>query len=98
MMFTVIYGLYILSAPKATRKRDRLPGALLAASALVGVSAVFSRMISESAKYAMVYGSLASVIILMTWIYMCCVIIVTGNVFNISLIRAKEKNGFSKTN
>ncbi|MDR1330335.1 MAG: YihY/virulence factor BrkB family protein [Oscillospiraceae bacterium] len=88
IMFTIIYGIYKITAPKAagnSRRTRRLPGALAASALIVAVSAAFSRMISASAKYAIVYGSLASVIILMTWMYTCAVILITGNVFNVAI-------------
>jgi YihY family inner membrane protein len=86
-MFAVILGIYLASAPKAAKKTRRLPGASIAAALLVLVSVVFSHLISASTKYAVVYGSLASIIILMTWLYTCGIILIMGNVFNICLAR-----------
>lgn len=83
LMFGVIYALYLISAPRSTRRVQRLPGALISSVALVGVSIVFSRMISESVKYTIVYGTLASFIILLVWLYICSMILILGNVFNI---------------
>ena len=85
LLFGIIYAIYLVSAPKETKRTHRLPGALVASVLLVAVSIIFSRMISESVKYAIVYGSLASFIIMMVWIYMCGVILIMGNVVNISL-------------
>ena len=85
LLFFVIYSVYFISAPKETKRTHRLPGALLAAVFLVVVSMVFSKMVSESLKYAIVYGSLASFIIMMVWLYACGIILIMGNVFNISL-------------
>ena len=83
LLFGVIYALYIISAPKATKRVHRLPGALISSVLLVGVSMVFSKMISASVKYTVVYGTLASFIILLVWLYMCSTILIMGNVFNI---------------
>ncbi|MDR2420746.1 MAG: YihY/virulence factor BrkB family protein [Oscillospiraceae bacterium] len=88
IMFAMIYAIYKVTAPKAARgepRTRRLPGALAAAALVVAVSAAFSRMISASAKYALVYGSLASVIIMMIWMYACAIILIMGNVFNVAL-------------
>ena len=63
LLFGVIYGLYIISAPKEMKKTHRLPGALAASVVLVVASMVYSRLISVSIRYALVYGSLASFII-----------------------------------
>jgi len=85
LLFGIIYGIYIISAPKETKRTHRLPGALVASIVLVVASVIYSRLISASIKYAILYGSLASFIILMIWLYTCAIILIMGNVFNISL-------------
>ena len=90
LLFLVIYVIYLMSAPKETKRTHRLPGAISAAVVLVAASLIYSRMITASIKYAVLYGSLASFIILMIWLYTCGIILVMGNVFNISLRRVKE--------
>jgi membrane protein len=82
LMLAIIYLIYKVSAPKENKKLRRLPGALIASVLLVTVSAVFSRLIGSAANYPIVYGSLASFIILMLWIYICSIILIMGNVFN----------------
>lgn len=90
LLFCVIYGMYLISAPKETKRTHRLPGAFAASVVLVVASIIYSRMISASLKYALLYGSLASFIILMVWLYTCSTILIMGNVFNISLQRNRE--------
>ena len=92
LLFGIIFGLYIISAPKETKKTHRLPGALAASIVLVVASAAYSRMITASIRYALLYGSLASFIIMMIWLYTCGIILTMGNVFNISLhnVRARK--------
>lgn len=90
IMFAVIFGVYLLTAPRKSKFSKRLPGALAAAIIIVIVSVIFSHMISESAKYMIVYGSLASIIILMMWIYACALIFIMGNVLNVALTRTVD--------
>ena len=92
MLFGTIYGVYIMSAPRETKRTQRLPGALAASVVLVAVSAIYSRLISASIKYALLYGSLASFIIIMIWLYTCGIILIMGNVFNISLHNSKKND------
>ena len=92
LLFGIIYGVYIISAPRETKRTHRLPGAFAAAVVLVAASIIYSRMISASIKYALLYGSLASFIILMIWLYSCGIILIMGNVFNISLHKTKDEN------
>ena len=90
MLFIIIYALYAISAPKETKRTSRLPGALVSAVLLVVISMIFSRIISASVKYELVYGALASFIILMVWLYTCGIILIMGNVLNLSLSEAAK--------
>ena len=90
--YLMVWGVYTVSK----RRGDRYPtspGALLATLAMVGVSAAFSLFIGASARYPLVYGSLASVILLMFWLYTACLVIYCGAAFNIALrnVRAEGK-------
>ena len=89
LLFSIIYGVYLISAPKETKRTHRLPGAFGAAVILVVASVLYSHMITASIRYAILYGSLASFIILMIWLYTCGIILIMGNVFNISLHRSR---------
>ena len=64
-----------------------LPGALAASAALTAGTALFSAFISMSSRYSLIYGSLASIIILMLWFYLCSNILVMGNVLNFVVAR-----------
>jgi len=90
LLFTVIYGMYIISAPKQTKRTSRLPGALAASVILVIASMIFSRLITVSISYELLYGSLASFIILMVWLYTCAFILIMANVLNISVGNTKR--------
>jgi YihY family inner membrane protein len=83
LMLAVIYAVYALSAPENTQGVRRMPGAAAASIALVGVSMAYSRIISESAKYAVAYGYLASFVVMLMWLYTCGIILITGNIVNI---------------
>lgn len=82
LLLVIIYLIYQIAAPKEIKRVRRLPGALIATMLLVTVSIVFSRLIGLATNYPIVYGSLASFIILMFWIYICSIILIMGNVFN----------------
>ena len=59
-----------------------LPGAIFGGLAILAVSILFSTMISASARYTLVYGSLASLIILMLWLHLIGTIILLGGLVN----------------
>ncbi|HJB69269.1 MAG TPA: YihY/virulence factor BrkB family protein [Candidatus Flavonifractor avistercoris] len=73
---------YRMAAPRGEPRPPVLSGAFLAAGALVAATALFSWFIGLSARYSLVYGSLASVIILLVWLYLCGNILILGDVFN----------------
>ncbi len=84
ILFFIFWGVYRVSQ----RRQDHYktyPGAMLATGATVVMSFVFSVFIGASAKYPLVYGSLASLILLMFWLHLCCQIIYIGAAFNIIL-------------
>lgn len=81
---------YRVSAPRGKPRPPILTGGVLAAAALVAASAVFSWFIGLSSRYSLVYGSLASVIILLVWLYLCGNILILGNVFNCVWYRRKK--------
>ena len=68
-----------------------LVGQPLNRTTAVVVCVAFSIFISASAKYPLVYGSLASVILLMFWLYTCCLMIYCGAVFNITIRNIKSR-------
>ncbi|WP_160663574.1 YihY/virulence factor BrkB family protein [Colidextribacter sp. OB.20] len=65
---------------RVMRNRVLLLSSLLAAAAIAGASVVFSWFIGMSSRYALVYGSLASLIILLVWLYLCGNILLLGAV------------------
>ena len=82
--FLILWGIYLASR----RSKDRYrcyPGAILSMLAMVVVSYLFSICIAASTRYPLVYGSLASLILLMFWLYLCCQVIFVGAAFNIAL-------------
>nr|WP_243152108.1 YihY/virulence factor BrkB family protein [Pseudoflavonifractor sp. 524-17] len=91
LMLAFILVLYRVSAPRDQPRPPMFSGAVLAAAALVGTSVLFSWFIGLSSRYSLVYGSLASVIILLMWLYLCGNIVILGNVFNFVRYRRKIK-------
>ena len=87
LLFVIIYGVYRLSAPRAKPVEQRVIGAAAAALALVAASVFFSWTISMSSRYPLIYGSLASLIILMIWLFICGNILIMGNALNVVLNR-----------
>ena len=90
MVLLFILVVYRMAAPRGKPRPPLLTGGILAAAALVAASAVFSWFIGLSSRYSLVYGSLASVVILLVWLYLCGTILILGNVFNCVWYRRKK--------
>ena len=94
LLACIQFGLFIGVYEASKRRKDRystLPGAFLATVGTVLMSIAFSAFIAESAKYTLVYGSLASIILLMLWLYFCCQVIYVGAALNIVLRNIKRR-------
>lgn len=81
---------YRMAAPRGKPRPPVLTGAALSTVALVAASILFSWFIGMSSRYSLVYGSLASVIILLVWLYLCGNILIMGNAFNCVWYRRKK--------
>ena len=84
IMFLLLWGIYRFARKKGIRYYT-WPGAIFATFGIVAMSLIFSEFIAVSARYSLVYGSLASVILLMYWIYLICQVIYIGAALNVSL-------------
>lgn len=91
LVFLVILLLYRVSLPLDKPRPPVVRGALLASVALAAASVLFSFFIGLSARYSLVYGSLASVMILLVWLYLCGHILILGNVLNYVWYKLKRE-------
>ncbi len=89
LVFLFILLLYRFTAPLSRPRPPVLWGALAAAVALSVASMFFSWFMGRSNRYSLIYGSLASVIILLVWLYLCGNILVLGCVVNYVLYRRR---------
>ena len=85
LLFCFVLLLVLLVYRAGTpRGAMRLPvvalSSLLAAAAISAASVMFSWFIDMSSRYALVYGSLASLIILLVWLYLCGNLLLLGAV------------------
>ena len=89
LLVTVLYRIGI--PPRAVRPLPVLVSALLTSGALVVASAVFSWFIGLSSRYSLLYGSLASLIVLLVWLYLCGMILLLGAVFLRRWVSRRDK-------
>ena len=93
-MLLLVMLIYWMGCPREARGGQMLCSAFVTAGALAGGSAVFAWMIGLSARYSLVYGSLASLMVLMVWLYFCGHVLLLGaTVSRAAFYRRKRGKG-----
>jgi len=80
VMLLLVVAVYWAGSPPQIRDWGLIANAMASAVAMVACSAVFSWFVGVSVRYSVVYGSLASIIVLLVWLYLCGNILLTGAV------------------
>lgn len=84
IILTMIFALFYTFLPKLENHRfkEQLPGAAIAAVGWMGFSFIYSIYIENFSNYSYVYGSLAALVLLMLWLYICMTIFLYGAQIN----------------
>ena len=92
LFYALCFGLLRILPPNLqTRDKRRqsrpptAPGALFCTVGLCAVTVWFALFIRGSAKYSLVYGSLASMILFLTWIFLCGNLLLLGIAVNAAI-------------
>ncbi len=90
----LVLAVYRMGTPPPLRREKKVLRltALLSAGALVACSVLFSWFVGMSSRYSLVYGSLASLIILLVWLYFCGNILLVGAVAGRVWFRRRDGN------
>lgn len=78
----VLGALYFIVPNKKVGFKEVIPGTLFSFLGLAFISRLFGYFVSEFSQYSLVYGSLAAVIILMIWLFLCGLILMIGGEIN----------------
>ena len=84
ILLMMILILYRLTTPRRPQHRV-LPGAVFSAVVIVCMSILLSWLIGNSTKYSLVYGSLASAVILLFWFQAFGLLLILGVLLNHAL-------------
>lgn len=84
VFFLFILGLYS-SSKRTTDMYSTFLGSLFCTVNVVLISMLFAMFIAKSGNYPLVYGSLASIVLFMLWLYYCCMVICSGAVLNVAI-------------
>ena len=92
MMVGVFALIYRYTPCIRLRWSEVIPGALIATLGWIITSLGFSFYVNNFSNYSKLYGGIAAVLILMTWIYMSSFILLIGGEINAYLLEYKEEN------
>ncbi len=83
--------LYLITPENYLTTRQALPGALFFAVGWLIVTKIFQLYVTKYDRYNPTYLALASLIVLLTWMYMMCLLLLLGGKLNAILRRQREK-------
>src|SRR6266849_29472 len=89
--------LYLLTPENYFTIRQALPGAIFFSVGWITVTKLFQLYVARYSRYDATYLELASIIILLTWMYLTCLFLLLGGKLNAILRRERERRGKSRT-
>ena len=84
-------ALYLLTPENYLTIRQALPGAVFFAVSWIIVTKLFQYYVAKYDRYNPTYLALASIIVLMTWMYLTCLLLLVGGKINAILRRERER-------
>lgn len=91
-LFVALSIIYFVSFKKSPPWKTVLPGAFLSLLLIVLSSYGFGIYAVKFATYNELYGSIGTMLLLMLWIYINCIIIISGYELNAALVSERDKN------
>src|SRR5438477_10098227 len=89
--------LYLLTPENYLTVRQALPGAIFFGIGWIAVTKLFQLYVARYSRYDATYLALASLIILLTWMYLTCLFLLLGGKLNAILRRERERRGKSQS-
>ncbi len=83
--------LYLLTPENYLTIRQALPGSIFFATGWITVTKLFQLYVTRYSRYDATYLALASIIILLTWMYLTCLFLLLGGKLNAILRRERER-------
>ncbi|NLU23196.1 MAG: YihY/virulence factor BrkB family protein [Clostridiales bacterium] len=90
-MFISLALLYLLSQGRKRPLREAMPGAGLSLCVWMALSLGFSFYVERMAHYAELYGSIATIIVVLLWLYMSGMVMIMGAEFNGVVLEIKDR-------
>jgi len=85
-------ALYLLTPENYLTVRQALPGAIFFSIGWITVTKLFQFYVAKYDRYNPTYLALASIIVLLTWMYLTCLLLLLGGKLNAILRRDRERS------
>ena len=89
-------ALYLYTPENYMTIRQALPGAIFFSIGWITVTKLFQLYVTRYSRYDATYLALASIIILLTWMYLTCLFLLLGGKLNAILRRERERRAKSE--
>ena len=89
-MVVTLVVLYMLSQGQRRPLREVLPGVASSLAAWMVLSMAFSYYVEHVGQYSVLYGSIATVIVVLLWLYMSGQVLILGAEFSAALTEEKK--------
>src|SRR4029450_4950827 len=83
--------LYLLTPENYLTIRQALPGAIFFSTGWIIATKLFQVYVARYDRYNPTYLALASIIVLLTWMYLTCLLLLLGGKLNAILRRERQK-------
>ena len=90
-------ALYLLTPENYLTIRQALPGAIFFSVGWITVTKLFQFYVARYDRYNPTYLALASIIVLLTWMYLTCLLLLLGGKLNAILRREREGEAATST-
>src|SRR5216110_1655895 len=84
-------GLYLITPENYLTVRQAMPGAVLFSLGWLAVTKLFQIYVARYDRYNPTYLALASIIVLLTWMYLTCLLLLLGGKLNAIIGRERQK-------
>ena len=90
VMFLMLTVLYMLAQGQRRPLKEVAPGVGISLAAWMVLSLAFSYYVEHFANYSVLYGSIATVIVVLLWLYMSGQILILGAEFSAALLEKRQ--------
>jgi membrane protein len=91
LMILLALALYVLTPENYLTVRQALPGAIFFAIGWIVATKLFQLYVARYDRYNPTYLALASIIVLLTWMYLTCLLLLLGGKLNAIIRRERQK-------